>query len=103
MNDLNMLLSCFREKMPGAHQPTDHPGGFYAPLTEGEGIRLCNFKAAPSGYMEYLTCLVAHVAFELEKIRSSYPPIPSPPTQTSARKDMLPDFFIKQGDPVVPY
>ena len=60
-------------------------------------------SSLPSGYMEYLTCLVAHVAFELEKIRSSYPPIPSPPTQTSARKDMLPDFFIKQGDPVVPY
>ena len=85
-----------RAERPVALRQTDHPGGFYAPLTEG--IRLCNFKAAPSlpaalppfpslpsGYMEYLTCPVAHVAFELEKIRSSYPPIPSSPTQTDRR------------------
>ena len=104
------LRCCEALSLPLARQPTDHPGGFYAPLTEG--IRLCNFKAdpslppsrrpLPSGYMEYLTCLVAHVAFELEKIRSSYPPIPSSPTQTARRKDLLTDFIFGQGDSLVP-
>ena len=106
---LATLQLCEALSLPLARQPTDHPGGFYAPLTEG--IRLCNFKAAPSlppsrrplpsGYMEYLTCLVAHVAFELEKIRSSYPPIHSSPTQTARRKDLLTDFIFGQGDPLV--
>ena len=52
MTDLNMLLSCFREKMSGRRPPLSSLFGGVHPLDfdQGESVRVLDGEGAPDGH-----------------------------------------------------